>query len=131
MHQLGVIDHKSPRFGNCCDGALQTQWLAISPSPYHNVYEFPLTVGEKHPPPPPNPSPSLTLSLSCCTNCHQVASGEDKSGTTAVCALITEKYIIIANCGDSRGVFCVNGKPALATQVSFVAHRDDQGPPVD
>lgn len=46
----------------------------------------------------------------------EVASGEDKSGTTAVCALITDKYIIIANCGDSRGVFCVNGKPALATQ---------------
>ena len=23
----------------------------------------------------------------------------------------------VANCGDSRGVFCVSGKPALATQV--------------
>jgi len=45
----------------------------------------------------------------------EVASGEDKSGTTAVCALITEKYLIIANCGDSRGVCCVNGKPALVT----------------
>ena len=46
-----------------------------------------------------------------------MASGEDKSGTTAVCALITDKYIIIANCGDSRGVCCSAGKPALATQV--------------
>jgi len=46
-----------------------------------------------------------------------VASGEDKSGTTAVCALITEKYIIIANCGDSRGVCCTSGKAVLATQV--------------
>ncbi|XP_023331879.1 protein phosphatase 1A [Eurytemora carolleeae] len=46
----------------------------------------------------------------------EVASGEDKSGTTAVCALITDKYLILANCGDSRGVFCVSGKPALATQ---------------
>jgi len=46
----------------------------------------------------------------------EVASGEDKSGTTAVGALITDKYVIIANCGDSRGVCCVNGKPALATQ---------------
>jgi len=46
----------------------------------------------------------------------EVASGEDKSGTTAVCALITEKYIIIANCGDSRGVCCTNGKAVLATQ---------------
>jgi len=45
----------------------------------------------------------------------EVASGEDKSGTTAVCALITEKYLVIANCGDSRGVCCVNGKPALVT----------------
>jgi len=46
----------------------------------------------------------------------EVASGEDKSGTTAVGALITEKYIIIANCGDSRGVCCVGGVPGLATQ---------------
>ena len=47
----------------------------------------------------------------------EVASGEDKSGTTAVGALITDKYLIIANCGDSRGVACLNGKPVLATQV--------------
>jgi serine/threonine protein phosphatase PrpC len=46
----------------------------------------------------------------------EVASGEDKSGTTAVGALITEKYLIIANCGDSRGVICVEGQPAVATQ---------------
>merc|ERR1712141_47420 len=39
-----------------------------------------------------------------------------KSGTTAVCALITQKYLIIANCGDSRGVCCTDGKPVLATQ---------------
>jgi len=46
----------------------------------------------------------------------EVASGEDKSGTTAVCALITQKYLIIANCGDSRGVCCTDGKAVLATQ---------------
>jgi len=46
----------------------------------------------------------------------EVASGEDKSGTTAVGALITDKYLIIANCGDSRGVCSVGGKPVLATQ---------------
>lgn len=46
----------------------------------------------------------------------EVASGEDKSGTTAVVSLITDKYLIIANCGDSRGVACTNGKPVLATQ---------------
>ena len=34
----------------------------------------------------------------------EVANGEDKSGTTAVCVLITEKYVLFSNCGDSRGV---------------------------
>ena len=73
----------------------------------------------------------------------EVASGEDKSGTTAVCALISQvnickkiyktnpknnqknnekiilqKYLIIANCGDSRSLVCTAGKPVLATQVS-------------
>ena len=59
----------------------------------------------------------------------EVASGEDKSGTTAVGALITDKYLIIANCGDSRGVACTNGKPVLATQVGgeVVDDGDDQG----
>ena len=50
----------------------------------------------------------------------EVASGEDKSGTTAVGALITDKYLIIANCGDSRGVACSMGKPVLATQVGSI-----------
>uniref|UniRef100_A0A2P2I3V6 Protein phosphatase 1B-like n=2 Tax=Hirondellea gigas TaxID=1518452 RepID=A0A2P2I3V6_9CRUS len=34
----------------------------------------------------------------------EVASGEDKSGTTAVCSLISPHFIFVANCGDSRGV---------------------------
>ena len=39
----------------------------------------------------------------------------------AVCALITEKYVLFSNCGDSRGVLSVRGdgggsNPALATQ---------------
>jgi len=34
----------------------------------------------------------------------EVANGEDKSGTTACCVLITEKYVIFSNCGDSRGI---------------------------
>ncbi|CAB4064638.1 PPM1B [Lepeophtheirus salmonis] len=38
------------------------------------------------------------------TQGKKVANGEDRSGTTAVCALITEKYIVLSNCGDSRGV---------------------------
>ena len=40
----------------------------------------------------------------------EVANGEDKSGTTAVCVLITEKYVLFSNCGDSRGVLsCKTG----------------------
>jgi len=50
----------------------------------------------------------------------EVANGEDKSGTTAVAALITEKYVIFSNCGDSRGVLSSRAeggvsKPALCT----------------
>ena len=50
----------------------------------------------------------------------EVANGEDKSGTTAVCALITQKYIVFSNCGDSRGVVSSrdadgNSKPTLFT----------------
>jgi len=54
----------------------------------------------------------------------EVANGEDKSGTTAVCLLITEKYFIFSNCGDSRGVLCRNGKPALVT----VDHKPSNPP---
>jgi len=54
----------------------------------------------------------------------ELASGEDRSGSTAVCALITEKYLIIANCGDSRAVCCVNGKPALVS----VDHKPSNDP---
>jgi len=44
-----------------------------------------------------------------------VKMGKDKSGCTATCALITEKYIVLANCGDSRSVCCANGNPSLVT----------------
>lgn len=47
----------------------------------------------------------------------EVANGEDKSGTTAICVLITDKYILFSNCGDSRGVLSGDGsKPLLVTQ---------------
>ena len=36
--------------------------------------------------------------------------------TITLINVYAEKYVIIANCGDSRGVCCVSGKPALATQ---------------
>ena len=46
----------------------------------------------------------------------EVTNGEDKSGTTAVCALISEKYVIFSNCGDSRAVLSNAGQPVLATE---------------
>uniref|UniRef100_U5EG32 Putative alphabet n=1 Tax=Corethrella appendiculata TaxID=1370023 RepID=U5EG32_9DIPT len=49
-------------------------------------------------------------------NIPELASGADKSGTTAVCAFISEKYIYIANCGDSRAVLCRNTNPIFSTQ---------------
>jgi len=42
-------------------------------------------------------------------------SEEDNSGSTAVCALVTHKYIVLVNCGDSRGLICTKGAPSLAT----------------
>lgn len=49
-------------------------------------------------------------------NLPEMSSGEDKSGTTAVCAFISPKGLFIANCGDSRAVLCRNGSPAFSTQ---------------
>lgn len=46
----------------------------------------------------------------------ELASGADKSGTTAVCAFISNENIYIANCGDSRAVLCRNGVPIFSTQ---------------
>lgn len=33
--------------------------------------------------------------------------GANESGSTAVCALITETHLIMSNCGDSRGMMCI------------------------
>lgn len=33
-------------------------------------------------------------------------SAQDRSGSTAVCAMISPTHLFIANCGDSRAVFC-------------------------
>ena len=46
----------------------------------------------------------------------QWASGEDRSGTTAIVTMVTPKKIIWANCGDSRGLLCRDGKVVFATQ---------------
>ncbi|PAA78920.1 hypothetical protein BOX15_Mlig025604g1 [Macrostomum lignano] len=45
----------------------------------------------------------------------EVEIGEDKSGSTAVCVLISPSHIFFANCGDSRGVLVRGGSVALAT----------------
>jgi len=44
-----------------------------------------------------------------------VVNGDDKSGSTAVCALMSPSHFYIANCGDSRGVLCRKGAPAVCT----------------
>nr|CAD7443367.1 unnamed protein product [Timema bartmani]CAD7452826.1 unnamed protein product [Timema tahoe]CAD7593748.1 unnamed protein product [Timema genevievae] len=46
----------------------------------------------------------------------ELASGEDKSGSTAVCALISPRQVFVANCGDSRALLCRAGRPAFATR---------------
>lgn len=46
----------------------------------------------------------------------ELASGEDKSGSTAVCALISPRKVFVANCGDSRAVLCRAGQLVFATQ---------------
>nr|XP_023015497.1 protein phosphatase 1A isoform X1 [Leptinotarsa decemlineata] len=45
----------------------------------------------------------------------EMTSGEDKSGTTAVCAFVSPRSIYVANCGDSRAVLCRGGAPIFTT----------------
>lgn len=45
----------------------------------------------------------------------QSAHSDDKSGSTAVCVLISPNHFFIANCGDSRAVLCRKGVPAVCT----------------
>lgn len=44
-----------------------------------------------------------------------VVAGEDRSGSTAICALVTPDVIYLANCGDSRGLLISKETVALAT----------------
>lgn len=46
----------------------------------------------------------------------EVINGEDKSGSTVVCVLISPTHIYFANCGDSRVVLSRNRKLAFSTQ---------------
>ncbi|KAK2554048.1 Protein phosphatase 1A [Acropora cervicornis] len=43
------------------------------------------------------------------------SNGDDKSGTTAVTAMITPKEYIFANCGDSRAILCSDKKVTFHT----------------
>ena len=45
----------------------------------------------------------------------EVLSGEDKSGSTAVCALISPTHFYFANCGDSRAVLSRSGRAFFST----------------
>lgn len=46
----------------------------------------------------------------------EMCSGEDKSGSTAVCAFVSPRQIYIANCGDSRAVLARDGTPVYSTR---------------
>uniref|UniRef100_T1IPX2 Protein phosphatase 1B n=1 Tax=Strigamia maritima TaxID=126957 RepID=T1IPX2_STRMM len=46
---------------------------------------------------------------------RSLISGEDKSGSTAVCCLISSHHIFIANCGDSRAVLSRDKKVMFST----------------
>jgi serine/threonine protein phosphatase PrpC len=46
-----------------------------------------------------------------------VASGDDRSGTTAVVGIITPARILVSNCGDSRSVLGRGG--GVAVPMSF------------
>lgn len=45
----------------------------------------------------------------------EISTGEDKSGSTAICSLISPKQLFIANCGDSRAVLSRGKTVALST----------------
>ncbi|XP_054707100.1 protein phosphatase 1A-like [Uloborus diversus] len=46
----------------------------------------------------------------------EIASGEDKSGSTAVCTLISATRFYFANCGDSRAVLSRNKRAFFVTE---------------
>jgi len=46
----------------------------------------------------------------------EMVSGEDRSGSTAVCALVSPNKIYFGNCGDSRGMLVRNSRVQFTTQ---------------
>lgn len=56
------------------------------------------------------------------------ANGEDHSGTTAITVMISPTHIYWANCGDSRGFLCSDGKVKFATEdhKPYLAHEKER-----
>eukprot|EP00116_Pleurobrachia_bachei_P003133 sb/3463395/ len=52
--------------------------------------------------------------------------GEDQSGSTAVCALVTPTHVICANCGDSRAIFSRQGDLGLVTRDHKPTNDDEK-----
>lgn len=46
----------------------------------------------------------------------EISNGEDKSGSTAVCALVSPRQVFFANCGDSRAAYSRGGRVAVYTR---------------
>ena len=46
----------------------------------------------------------------------EMASGEDKSGSTAVCTIVSPSHVFFGNCGDSRAVLSREDKCVFSTQ---------------
>lgn len=46
----------------------------------------------------------------------ELCDGEEKSGSTAVCAFVSPRQMFVANCGDSRAVLARHGAPVFSTR---------------
>lgn len=55
-----------------------------------------------------------------------IVKGLDRSGSTAVCVLITPKHLFFVNCGDSRAVLIRNGQVGFATTDHKPAHPSER-----
>jgi protein phosphatase 1B len=56
----------------------------------------------------------------------EIVSGEDKSGSTVVCTMISPNYFFFANCGDSRAILCRDGKVAFTTMDHKPFHPEEK-----
>ncbi|VDO03291.1 unnamed protein product [Rodentolepis nana] len=56
----------------------------------------------------------------------QIVNGLDRSGSTAVCVLITPKHLFFVNCGDSRAVLIRDGVVGFATTDHKPTHPNER-----